>query len=385
MYERVCDNNRWDPTMMLANVIFYLRGTAKQWYDTHEADLTSWDVCKEKMRDLFGRPVGRQLAAKKELACRAQTSTESYVVYIQDVLALYRKADDNMTEADKIGHILKAMKIVAFISVLIHGSLAGTSVIRMPEEALLSKDANLPLPDQHFNITITGNFSDKVFMFNLTHGHLHTVAKRDNSRSGKVCTTESGDALHVTCRVATAGWCAKYDGVVYNGTDQPEEKFAESFNVTVTIEKYESPLNPADVTVYIRVLHPPSGEGVNSSSTYTTQPEIAEQAAIALAILDSKRSRIHSDSKPAVLEFAKALISRQALAILDGKVVKPHTIIWFPAHMRDITGARATLKESAHSAARGLANFAAARQEDVEVPDCRDHLLTYNELTQDFP
>ena len=114
LYERVSDSYRWDPTLMLANLIFYLTGTARQWYDTHEADLTSWDVCKQKMRDLFGRPVGRQLAAKKELAGRAQTSTESYVVYIQDVLSLCRKADDSMTEADKIGHILKGIADDAF-------------------------------------------------------------------------------------------------------------------------------------------------------------------------------------------------------------------------------------------------------------------------------
>lgn len=88
LYERVIAPNRWDQTLMLANALFYLTGTARVWFGTHEADIASWDTCKEKLRDLFGRPVGGQIAAKKELASRAQTPTERYVSYIQDVLAL---------------------------------------------------------------------------------------------------------------------------------------------------------------------------------------------------------------------------------------------------------------------------------------------------------
>lgn len=113
-YERVSKKNRWDDTLMLANVIFYLKGTARVWYETHEHDLTSWDLCKEKLNDLFGKPLGRQLAAKKELGSRAQSSTESYISYIQDILALCRKVDGNMSEADKIGHILKGIADDAF-------------------------------------------------------------------------------------------------------------------------------------------------------------------------------------------------------------------------------------------------------------------------------
>lgn len=114
MYERVSSHNRWDPTLMLANVIFYLKGTARVWFETHEADLTSWDICKQKLRDLFGKPIGRQLAAKTDLASRAQTATESYLSYIQDVLALCLKADSKMSDADKVGHVLKGIADDAF-------------------------------------------------------------------------------------------------------------------------------------------------------------------------------------------------------------------------------------------------------------------------------
>lgn len=114
LYERVSSSNHWDPTLMLANILFYLRGTAKLWYETHEEELTSWDVCKQKLRDLFGKPIGRQAAARKELATRVQTSTEPYIAYIQDVLALCRKIDKDMPEEDKVGHILKGIADDAF-------------------------------------------------------------------------------------------------------------------------------------------------------------------------------------------------------------------------------------------------------------------------------
>lgn len=100
--------------MMLENIIFYLTGTAKVWFDNHEAEIGSWDACKEKFRELFGKPIGRKIAVTKTLASRAQTATESYVTYIEDILALCRKADAEMPEDDKIVHILKGIADDAF-------------------------------------------------------------------------------------------------------------------------------------------------------------------------------------------------------------------------------------------------------------------------------
>lgn len=90
LYERVDTINNWDPTLMLANIIFYLTGTAQVWFLNHEQEITSWKLCKQKLIDLFGKPIGRCRAAQKDLACRAQTCPQSYVTYIQDVLALCR-------------------------------------------------------------------------------------------------------------------------------------------------------------------------------------------------------------------------------------------------------------------------------------------------------
>lgn len=114
MYERVSIHNRWDPTIMLANVIDYLTGAARVWYDTHEETITSWDMFKDKLRELFGKSTARQVAAKNELAVRAQTATEPYVSYIMDVLALCRQVDRDMPESEKVNHVLKGIADDAF-------------------------------------------------------------------------------------------------------------------------------------------------------------------------------------------------------------------------------------------------------------------------------
>lgn len=113
-YERISTHNRWDPTIMLANLPCCFRGTALTWFETNESTLTSWDDCKAKLLEEFGNPVAHQLRAKSELASRAQTSTEPYVAYIHDVLALCRKVDASMNEQDKVGHVLKGIADDAF-------------------------------------------------------------------------------------------------------------------------------------------------------------------------------------------------------------------------------------------------------------------------------
>ncbi|XP_077506801.1 uncharacterized protein LOC144116014 [Amblyomma americanum] len=131
MFERVSNHNRWDETLILANVIVYLAGTARVWFETHEEDLTSWGTCKQKLRDLFGKPIGRKFGAKKDLATRAQSSTESYISYIQYVLALCRKVDSAMSEAEKVGHILKGIADDAFNLLLCKDCATVDSVLQV--------------------------------------------------------------------------------------------------------------------------------------------------------------------------------------------------------------------------------------------------------------
>ncbi|XP_042142191.1 uncharacterized protein LOC121833151, partial [Ixodes scapularis] len=114
LYERISTHNRWDPTIILANIIFYLKDTARTWFLTHKETITSWDMCKEQLQHLFGDPTGRKLSSKRKLASRVQTSTESYMAYVQDILSLCHKADAGMADSERISHILKGIADDAF-------------------------------------------------------------------------------------------------------------------------------------------------------------------------------------------------------------------------------------------------------------------------------
>lgn len=70
-YMSSCTHNLWDPTLMLANVIFYLHSTTRIWLEMHEDKITSWDLCKPKLI-LLVKLVGRQPVAKTELSSQAQ-------------------------------------------------------------------------------------------------------------------------------------------------------------------------------------------------------------------------------------------------------------------------------------------------------------------------
>lgn len=54
LYEWVSLHNSWDAMIMLANIIFYLKDTPRVWFKTHEAEITSWGLCKSL---LGNRPV----------------------------------------------------------------------------------------------------------------------------------------------------------------------------------------------------------------------------------------------------------------------------------------------------------------------------------------
>lgn len=76
LYEKVSTENRWDNTIMLANVIFYLKDTTRTWTEMHETELTSWDLCKSKLQEQFVKPVDRKLLAKEALATRVLSDGE---------------------------------------------------------------------------------------------------------------------------------------------------------------------------------------------------------------------------------------------------------------------------------------------------------------------
>lgn len=99
---------------MLVNITFYLKGTAKAWFDHNGEELISWSICKIQLHELFGQLAGCQCAAKKELSSCVKMSTESYLMHVQDVLALYGKVNAKLTEANTVAHVLKGIADDAF-------------------------------------------------------------------------------------------------------------------------------------------------------------------------------------------------------------------------------------------------------------------------------
>ncbi|UYV81570.1 hypothetical protein LAZ67_20001559 [Cordylochernes scorpioides] len=71
-YKRVSKYNRWDETMKLANVVFYLNGTAGRWFDNNEESLNSWRSFEDALRGVFGLQEDSARRAKEILELRTQ-------------------------------------------------------------------------------------------------------------------------------------------------------------------------------------------------------------------------------------------------------------------------------------------------------------------------
>ncbi|XP_077485376.1 uncharacterized protein LOC144095558 [Amblyomma americanum] len=181
MYEHVSKHNRWEATLIIANVIFYLAGTARVWFVTHEEELSSWDTCKQKLRDLFGKPIGRKIGARKDLASRAQSSTESYISYIQDVLALCRKVDSVMSETNKVGHILKGIAVDAFNLLLCKECATVDSVLQVCRQFEQAKHRRIaPRFDRLPNTAATSSCEDLPTLQQPSHpANLTRIIRRD--------------------------------------------------------------------------------------------------------------------------------------------------------------------------------------------------------------
>ncbi|CAN7978002.1 unnamed protein product [Ixodes persulcatus] len=108
-YDRASHHNRWDDSFKLANVVFFLKDTALQWFDNHEDEISSWDALTAAFSEAFGKPERRKQQAKDKLARRFQATTESSTSYIEDVLRLCTRVDADITEEDRIRHLFKGL------------------------------------------------------------------------------------------------------------------------------------------------------------------------------------------------------------------------------------------------------------------------------------
>ena len=122
----------------------------------------------------------------------------------------------------------------------------------------------------------------------------------------------------------------------------------------------------------------------NAASVYTKSPGVAEQVAIALALIDSGRVLVFSDSRSAIKAFSRGVVAEPAYRLLQGRDITSHTVTWFPAHMGSVEGAPRNLNEVAHREARGLVCRALPEEARSPAAECRDQLLTFNEITKHY-
>lgn len=113
-YNRVSQFNRWDDAFKRQNVGFYLTQVAETWYHNNASRLSGWDSFTDELRLIFGSPSARADGAKRKLESRSQRPDETYVSYIEDVLALCRRVNADMSEAEKVRHVLKGITDFAF-------------------------------------------------------------------------------------------------------------------------------------------------------------------------------------------------------------------------------------------------------------------------------
>ncbi|UYV75884.1 hypothetical protein LAZ67_13001669 [Cordylochernes scorpioides] len=108
-YARVAKYNHWDETLCLTKVYFYLSGTALKWFENNEESIQTWKEFTSQLENVFGKKENSKLQAEKKLKTRAQLKGESTECYIQDLLCLCKEVDPQMSEEDKISHLMKGI------------------------------------------------------------------------------------------------------------------------------------------------------------------------------------------------------------------------------------------------------------------------------------
>nr|XP_050046286.1 uncharacterized protein LOC126543193 [Dermacentor andersoni] len=147
----------------------------------------------------------------------------------------------------------------------------------------------------------------------------------------------------------------------------------------VDAARYTSP-GDAFAVVSVSPSSAPSGPTITAATVRTPYVVEAEEAAIALAATSTDTSVILSDSKHAISNFPRGLVSPTTLRLLRPLLVEDelcHTeLVWVPAHSGHPGN------ESAHQHARGFVDRAVGPSaSDAPVPE---PLVTYHDITQHY-
>ncbi|KAM7312853.1 hypothetical protein ISCGN_009757 [Ixodes scapularis] len=107
-YERVAHQKGWKPEQCLQNVHFVLEATARNWFENHEASITSWEQLKAELRGTFTNQQRRE-RAEELLQARIQGPNESVVSFVEDVLRLSNRANPQASEAKKLRMLMRGI------------------------------------------------------------------------------------------------------------------------------------------------------------------------------------------------------------------------------------------------------------------------------------
>lgn len=133
------------------------------------------------------------------------------------------------------------------------------------------------------------------------------------------------------------------------------------------------------------------GNHLTSVTVNTAYAEAAEEAAIALALTQTKATYVICDSQTAIRNFANGRISQEAYHILkrhpihqgEADVDNRRHLLWIPAH----TGL-STPNEAAHRVARGLTHRASSEEElpqgTANVWAWEDRLTRFHDITTHY-
>ncbi|GFY24344.1 transposon Ty3-I Gag-Pol polyprotein [Trichonephila clavipes] len=179
-YDRVANFNKWDDMMCLANVYFFLDGTARQWYVNNEDALDSWEAFKNGLSGLFGDRQKYTRRAEEQLKCRAQRSGESTQSYIQSVLGLCQEVNPLMKEDEKVSHLMKGVAEDIYQALLTREINDTASFIKWCNyiEDMKQKRVGRPRFERLPNVVPVASLTDETDLVSL----IHTIVREEVHR-----------------------------------------------------------------------------------------------------------------------------------------------------------------------------------------------------------
>ncbi|KAG0428274.1 hypothetical protein HPB47_024724 [Ixodes persulcatus] len=128
------------------------------------------------------------------------------------------------------------------------------------------------------------------------------------------------------------------------------------------------------------------GETKISASVTCERAEEAEEIAVALSLTDPACKTVLCDSRQVIRNFAKGRISLRAARIISQRQVHrepepPTRLLWFPAHVGEVSEEHRNGNETAHARARELTNRTGDGRPWYSN---KDRMTSYNEITKAF-